>query len=241
MHEAYAGEEGGAVFDHSVFDDLLHRFVDEDGWVDYAGLKKEANRLDAYIASLAEAPFDSLGRDEKLALLINAYNAFTLRLILDHYPDIRSIRDIPSGKRWKARRWNLAGKTLSLDDIEHKEIRPKFREPRVHFALVCAAIGCPKLRNEAYRGDRLEAQLDDQARYVHTHPRWFRLSDDGKTVYLTKLYDWYGGDFKQVAGSVLDFVARYSPEVKRALDAGQKPKVRWLEYDWTLNDKRNKP
>lgn len=238
--EAYDSQEGSSMFDHSAFEELLKRHVDADGWVNYEGLKTDAGQLDGYIQALGKAPFDTFGRDQKLAFLINAYNAFTLRLILDHYP-IESIKDIPGAKRWKDKRWSLAGKIVSIDDIEHKEIRPKFREPRIHFALVCAAVGCPKLRNEAYHADRLERQLDDQTRYVHTHDRWFRFGPDGNVVHLTELYDWYGGDFKQVAGSVLAFAARYSPPLKEAIDSKRKLKTKWLGYDWKLNDKKNAP
>jgi len=239
LQEAYAARPDGPHVDHSRFDRVLKKYVDADGWVDYAALKRDSGDLDAYIASLAEVPFEQLGRDEKLALLINAYNAFTLRLILDHYP-LRSIRDIPASKRWDARRWNVGGHVWSLNDIEHKQIRPKFREPRIHFALVCAAIGCPKLRNEAYDPARLDAQLENQTRYVHTHDRWFRYDAAANAVHLTKLYQWYGNDFRQVAGSVLDFAARYSPPLAEALGTGRRPKIRWLEYDWTLNDVKNR-
>ena len=186
LQEAYQNQSGGPTFDHSAFDALLRRHVDPDGWVDYEGFRSDAASLDAYIASIGTAPFADLGRDEKLALLINAYNAFMLRLILDHYP-IKSIKDIPSAKRWDAKRWRLGSMTLSLNQMEHEQIRPKFAEPRVHFALVCAAIGCPKLRNEAYQAQRIEAQLKDQTRYAHTHDRWFRYQPGAKEVHLTKL------------------------------------------------------
>jgi hypothetical protein len=212
--------------------------VDPDGYVDYATLAEDTGQLDRYISSLAEVSFDQLGRDDKLALLINAYNAFTLRLILDHLP-LESINDIPDAERWHAVRWNLGGRTLSLNQIEHEEIRPKFMEPRIHFALVCAAIGCPKLRNEAYTGERLEQQLEDQTRYAHTHDRWFQFDREAGVVKLTQLYNWYGGDFKQVTDSrsVLEFAARYVPELERALQSGDTPKVEYLDYDWKLNRK----
>ncbi|GIW73139.1 MAG: hypothetical protein KatS3mg102_2681 [Planctomycetota bacterium] len=106
---------------------------------------------------------------------------------------------------------------------------------------MCAAIGCPPLRAEAYTGARLEQQLEEQARYVHAHERWFRLAPDGRSVELTKLYEWYGGDFVQVAGSVLAYAARYVPRLEQLLEAGQEPAVRWLEYDWRLNDLGNRP
>lgn len=239
LEEAYTQSADSLTFDHSVFDALLREHVDSDGWVDYAALRSEEPKLNRYLQSLEYVDFDKLGRDEKLALLINAYNAYTLRLILDHYP-IQSIKDIPDAERWDAKRWNVGGNTWSLNQIEHEQIRPKFVEPRVHFALVCAAVGCPKLRNAAYRGERIDEQLDDQTRYVHTHDRWFEIDARKGLVRLTKLYDWYGGDFKQVAGSVLDFAARYSPELKRLIDGGTKPRIEWLDYDWKLNDKTNR-
>jgi Protein of unknown function, DUF547 len=235
--EAYAGAPATAIFDHSRLDALLRAHVDAEGLVDYAALGRESAALDAYVASLASAPFEELGRDEKLALLINAYNAFTLRLILDHRP-VASIKDIPSGKRWDDRRWTLAGETLSLDQIEHERIRPRFREPRVHFALVCAARSCPPLRAEVYVGERLEAQLADQTRRVHSDERWLRFDPASGTLQLTKLYDWYGSDFLRAAPSVEAYVAAHEPSVRAALGAGERVRIRWLPYDWSLNEKR---
>ncbi|RUL87961.1 VTT domain-containing protein [Tautonia sociabilis] len=238
LREAYRPKPSGPTFDHSTFDELLKAHVREGGWVDYRGLARDIGQLDAYLARLARAPFDAMGRDEKLALLINAYNAFTLRLILELYP-IDSIKSIPADKRWDAVRWRVGTHTWSLNQIEHEQIRPKFREPRIHFALVCAAVGCPPLRREAYTAGRLEQQLEDQARYVHTHDRWFRLAPGGRTVWLTSLYKWYGGDFEQVAGSVLSFAARYRADLARLIAAGRAPAVRWLDYDWSLNGIEN--
>jgi len=238
LNEAYAQTPDSARFDHSVFDALLIEHVDGDGWVDYAALRSDEPKLDRYLQSLERVDFDKLGRNEKLALLINAYNAFTLRLILDHFP-IDSIKDIPEARRWDAKRWNVGGNTWTLNQIEHEQIRPKFVEPRVHFALVCAAVGCPILRNEAYQADRINEQLEDQSRYVHTHDLWFAFDAPKGLVRLTRLYLWYGGDFEQVAGSVLNFAARYSAELTRVIDGGTKPQIEWLDYDWKLNDKTN--
>jgi uncharacterized membrane protein YdjX (TVP38/TMEM64 family) len=236
--EAYADQASETSFDHAAFDSVLRQHVDPDGYVDYSALARDTRALDGYIASLAEAPFETLGRDEKLALLINAYNAFTLRLILDHMP-LESIMDIPDAERWDAVRWDLGGRTLSLNQIEHDEVRPNFVEPRIHFALVCAAIGCPKLRDEAYTGDRLEEQLEDQTVYVHRHDRWFRAELDRDVVHLTQLYTWYGTDFTKLPGvdSVLGFAARYVPELEQALESGDPPSVEFLDYDWKLNRK----
>jgi uncharacterized membrane protein YdjX (TVP38/TMEM64 family) len=235
LHEAYASTPTGAVFDHSAFDTVLKAHVSATGgFVDYAALKKDAAGLDAYITSIATANIDTLGRNERLAFLINAYNAFTLRLILNNYP-VDSIKDIPSNERWDAKRWTLAGGTYSLNQIEHELIRPKFAEPRVHFALVCAAIGCPPLRNEAYTGSRLEEQLSDQSKYVHAHARWFFLNESNGELALTALYDWYGGDFTQKASSVAAYAAQFSPDLVRLINAGKEPRVTFLDYSWKLN------
>lgn len=239
MKEAYAENASGPAFDHSALNSLLHQHVDADGWIDYDGLNKDKAKLDEYLAAVTAAPFEAMGRNQKLALLINAYNASTLKLIVERLP-VQSIKDIPAAKRWDAVRWNIGGQTWSLNQIEHEQIRPKFIEPRVHFALVCAAVGCPPLRNEAYDPTRLEQQLGEQARYVHQHATWFQFDARSNVVRLTELYDWYGGDFVQVAGSTTEFAARYSPELKQALEGGSSPPVEWLPYDWKLNSLANK-
>jgi len=194
--------------------------------------------LDTYIKNIREAPFDEMGRDQKLALLMNGYNAFTLKLILEYYP-VESIKDIPKEKRWIEERWTIGGHTWSLNQIEHEQIRPKFEEPRIHFALVCAAVGCTPLRREAFVAERLDDQLEDQTRYVHNHETCVRYAKEKNTLWLTELYNWYGGDFRQVAGSVLKYVARYVPEVKKALDQGDAPEIKWIDYDWALNSVEN--
>ena len=227
---------GSAIFHHGPFDVLLRAHVGEDGLVDYAALAKDSDALAAYVSALGAAPFNDLGRDDKLALLINAYNAFTLQLIVEHYP-LDSIHDIPSEKRWEDRRWELAGGRYSLDQIENRLIRENFREDRIHFALVCAAVGCPKLRREAYTGDRIEEQLQRQAEEVHASERWCRYDPANGLVWLTQVYSWYAEDFRQIHGSVLAAAASYAPTLRRALEDGQTVRTRWLPYDWTLNDR----
>ena len=106
--------------------------------------------------------------------------------------------------------------------------------------MVCAAVGCPPLRNEAYDPSRLQQQLGEQARYVHQHPTWFDFDARSNVVRLTKIYNWYGDDFVQVAGSTTEFAARYSPELKHALASGSSPPIEWLHYDWKLNSLANK-
>lgn len=240
MGETFAKSSGKAQVDHSGLDRLLRAHVDADGWVDYRGLKKEKAALGRYVDSLAGVAIDDLGRDERLAFLINAYNAFTLQLILEHYP-LDSIKDIPARDRWDAVRWKLGGHTWSLNQIEHEQIRAKFAEPRIHFALVCAAVGCPPLRNEAYRADRLEEQLAEQTDYVHRHPRWFQVDSNVTVVRLTKLYEWYGDDFVQKYGSVMNAITPYLPKTHEETTLAKKPRIRWLPYDWSLNDVTNKP
>lgn len=242
LTEAYQAKPDGDALDHSQLDTLLRKYVAPGGWVDYAGLAQNAAQLDAYLATVKVAPLEKLGRNERLALLINAYNAFTLKLILENWDGgkLQSIKGIPDAKRWDDKRWKIAGNTWSLNHIEHEQIRPKFREPRIHFALVCAAIGCPPLRAEAYTGERLEEQLADQTQYVHTHSRWFQFKPSGGMVRLTKLYDWYGDDFKQVAGTVLAYAAKQSAALQKSLDRGKTPKIEWIDYDWCLNSQENK-
>jgi uncharacterized membrane protein YdjX (TVP38/TMEM64 family) len=239
MQEAYADAPDGETFDHAAFDELLRRYVEDDGLVDYDGLAGDRERLQGYLDSLAQAPFDALGRDEKLALLINAYNAFTLELILEWRP-LASIRDIPGDARWDGRRWNVGGALLTLNELEHEQIRPRFVEPRIHFALVCAALGCPVLRREAYVGGRLDAQLEAAARDTHRSPRWFDFDPESGTVALTRLYEWYRGDFEQVAGSVLAYAAQWSEPLGEALGRGERLDVVWLDYDWRLNSSDNR-
>ncbi|HEV8131661.1 MAG TPA: DUF547 domain-containing protein [Acidobacteriota bacterium] len=235
--EVYAEKPNGPSIDHTAFNSLLKHYV-KDGMVDYAGLKKDESQLQRYldqISTLDPQPYD---RDELLALFINAYNATTLKLIVEHYPGIQSIRDIPSAKRWHDRRWSVAGETLSIDEIENKVLRARFREPRIHFSIVCASIGCPPLRSEAYRGKDINQQLDSQARLFNQSDQFVKLQ--GNTLWLSSIYDWYSADFKSVAGTVLEFVARYAQtDVKEAIaKRGNDLQMKYLNYDWNLNEQK---
>lgn len=206
-----------------------------EGRVDYAGLKKDSSDLDAWLDAAAKADvadFKGRPRDQRLAFLINLYNAATLRLVLDHYP-IASVRKI--GPAWDPNRaWKLPivrvfGRTLTLNAVEHEMIRPLYEEPRVHFALVCAAKGCPPLRSEAYVGTRLDAQLDDQARVFLSQKAKNDASRAGETAYLSPIFKWYIKDFGGSKRSVLNFVKKWLPvEDSWTVD--------WTEYDWSLNE-----
>ncbi len=207
---------------HETFDKLLSRYVSRTGEVDYAGLKSQRSTLDAYLATLnANAPKDSWSRNERLAYWINAYNAGTIRLILDNYP-LKSIQSLDGGKTWDVKRVELGGKTYSLNQIENDIIRPRFKEPRIHFAVNCAAKGCPPLRNEAFTAEKLERQLADQTKKFINDDRYTTVS--GNTVTVSKIFDWYGADFADVKA----FVAKY-----RDLPAGAT--LKFADYDWSLN------
>lgn len=209
-----------------------------EGRVDYPGLKKNREALDAWLDDAGAVPekvFDLWPREVRLAFLLNVYNAATLRLIVDHYP-VASIRKI--GPFWDPKApWHLPvvrlfGRTMTLDELEQGVIRPQYKEPRVHFALVCAAKGCPPLRSEPYDGARLDSQLDDQARVFLGQKAKNDASAAGRTAYLSPIFKWYMSDFGGSTRSVLAFVKRWLP-VEGDWD------VAWTEYDWSLNeDKR---
>lgn len=228
-------KDDDAQFDHSVFDALLKAHVDADGWIDYAAFQRDQVKLDAYLEAIKQADMEQLGKGERLAFLINSYNAFTIKLLVENYP-LDSINDIPEANRWDGVRWNLAGNIVSLNQIEHEYVRQNFNEPRIHFALVCGAVGCPPLRNEAFIGETLEAQLAAQSTYVHNHGTWFQYDERRNQVGLTKLYNWYGDDFIKTDGSILQFIKDNSDKLAN-VDA---PNVVWLDYDWTLNDVSNR-
>jgi Protein of unknown function, DUF547 len=235
LKEAYdPGTPTSKSVDHSVLDSVLKKYVNDKGRVDYAGLHGDRAQLDAYTESLESVDFAATSRDGKLTLLINAYNAFTLTLILDNWP-VKSINDIPDAKRWKAKRFHIGSLVLSLSDIENDYLRSRFKEPRIHFAINCASIGCPPLRNEAYRVKDIEAQLEEQAQRMHHDKTWFELDAKSSVLKLTKLYDWYGGDFEQVAETKLAYAAKFNDELAALLASGKPPSVEYLDYDWDLN------
>ena len=235
--EAYPAKVAGEKFiDHSVLDDLLRRHV-RDGWVDYARLKPKEARLAAYLQTLSDIKSTRHSRNELLAMYINAYNAATLKLILENYPGLQSIKDVPEKKRWKAKRWLIAGQELSLDELEHQVLRTRFKEPRIHFAINCASIGCPPLRSEAYTAGRIDEQLQAQAESIHRSERWLRVDSVAGKVYLTPLYDWFKSDFAANGRSVLEYASRFSPELEKLLQRRSAPQINYLFWDWSLNGK----
>ena len=227
-------------FDHSAFDALLAKHVVE-GMVDYDAFKA-APQLEAYLESLARADLSGLPERERLALYINAYNAYTIHLInvkseRDSIRNINKTLGLKLKGPWKEELAAVGGKTYALDTLEHEIIRKQFKEPRIHFALVCAAMSCPPLRSEAYTGARLDAQLDDQARaFLLRSPEKNRVDLKTGTLYVSKILDWYKEDFGTTDAAVARYVARFYPEgpEKQLLLSGR-AKLATTDYDWTLN------
>jgi hypothetical protein len=222
---------------HAQWTAILARWV-KDGRVSYASLQRDGrDTLATYLESLSgacAADYEHWTREERIAFWINAYNAFTVRLIVDHYPiaSIRKIGWLP-GAAFREKfipMEGLKGATISLDDIEHGTLRSTFREPRIHFALVCAARSCPALRGEAYRGVDLERQLDDQGRTFLRDPAKNRLDVTARRLRLSPIFKWFRADFEAAAGSLASFVAPYVDVPVVGFD------VEFLDYDWTLND-----
>lgn len=209
--------------DHSSWDKILRQYVNNDGRVNYAALKAQPARLDAYLASLAEAtPTREWPRNTALAYWINTYNAYTFKLILDNYP-LKSITELHGGDPWKVKWIELAGKTYSLNMIEHDIIRPRYQEPRIHFAVVCAANACPPILNRAFTADKLNRQLEQLARSFINNPQYNQTTGD---IRVSRIFDWYGEDF----GNLRDYLNKYL-ESPLPADA----EIGYMDYDWSLN------
>ncbi len=223
---------------HQEFDELLQTHVDKNGLVDYKGLSQDRDKLTSYLSLLENnAPKSSWTYNQKLAYWINAYNAFTLELILKYYP-ISSIKDIGSAIKipfvntpWDIKFINIGDKELDLNNIEHGIIRKEFDEPRIHFALVCAAISCPKLQNSAYLPEKLNAQLEKAAKEFLSDPAKNEIKSADEAE-LSKLFNWYGGDFKKKT-SLIGYLNKYAPT---QLDSDAD--IKWKDYDWALNEQK---
>jgi hypothetical protein len=263
---AGCGEAARAqAFDHATLDTVLALYV-QDSRVDYTALKFGRQTLDRYLEQLARVAADEFAswpEAEQIAYLINAYNAYVLETVVDHYPIAGSgfLKKLTSPSRFGLPessirhvdgvfdriRHEVAGTEMTLDEIETAALCAKYNEPRIHFALVRAAVGSPPLREEAYRGARLDEQLDDQGRRFLNDPRQNRFEIERRQVHLSKIFDWYGEDFEQFAtesgyrhdtkiNGVLSFVSRYLMERVTSFLATGDYRVRFESYDWTLND-----
>jgi hypothetical protein len=251
-------QTAAAGFDHShaSWTTLLKKHVrvidsGKASQVRYAGMATDKAALKDYLASLtavSQASFDAFSKPQQMAFLVNAYNAFTVDLILTRYPKLASIKDLGSllQSPWKGKGVPLLGTQMSLDNIEHDTLRARGRydDPRVHFAVNCASIGCPALREEAFVADRLEAQFEEQAQRFMADRSRNRYSAERNKVEVSKIFDWFGDDFKQGhkgVSSLSQFLGRYANQLADApadrdrLRAGG-VSVGFLEYDWKLND-----
>ncbi|HJS76420.1 MAG TPA: DUF547 domain-containing protein [Burkholderiales bacterium] len=226
---------------HKSWDAMLKKHVillegGKASQVNYQGMAKERAALTEYLHSLSrvgEQEFGAWSRGEQVAFLINAYNAYTVEKILARYPDIKSIWDFGKffGNPFRDEFFTLLGRSMSLDGIEHGILRKRYREPRIHYAVNCASIGCPMLREEAYVAARLDEQLEEQARRFLSDRTRNRFRDGRLEV--SKIFDWYKEDFEPRE----EYFARYAGVL--GMPAGASPRLVFLDYDWALNDSRS--
>lgn len=238
-----------SAFDHSHRDwsAFLKKQVTVKGQastVNYKVIKSDPKDLIAYINSLESVTldiFNSFSENEKLAFLINAYNAFTIKLIVDNYP-VKSIKDIGSilTSPWKIKFFSLFGERRNLDNVEHDMIRKWFNEPRIHFAVVCASVGCPSLKNEAYVAAQLDKQLEEASLNFLSDSSRNRYLSTEKKLELSSIFKWYGGDFVKKFGSLEVFIAPRitSSSSDQAVIREKNASVSYLDYDWSLNEEK---
>jgi len=225
--------------EHSRWDRILKEYTVQDNHqvlFKYKKLKDSESKLDAYLnelESINKTEFDKFSREEQLAFWLNAYNAYTIKIILNHYP-VKSIKDIESGLfssgPWKMKFIPLFGKKMSLDDIEHETIRKNFDEPRIHFAVNCASIGCPSLLQETFTAAKLEVQLEKAAHHFLTNTDKNELKEN--TLYLSKIFKWYGDDFNQKYSGFKKYV------IKTLNLPNRNYEIKFKEYDWNLNESK---
>jgi Protein of unknown function, DUF547 len=247
---------------HSEFNQLLNTTVVEKGFqtsVDYDQLKENLEKLDRYLANIeavTKLDFDKWNKKQQMAFLINAYNAFTLKLILNNYPEIKSIRDLGGliiSSPWDKKFFTLFGEKSSLGYIEHDLLRENYNEPRIHFAVNCASKGCPALQKKAFVGNKLDQQLEYATIQFMRDPERNRYNSEKKRIEISSIFKWFGGDFTK-SGSLQNFIATYisdDPEVQKLLKDDPKFSnnasdiqnslrqskigIIYLDYDWSLN------
>jgi hypothetical protein len=257
---AWPAADVSKQFDYADYAAVLGKYVDANGMVNYKELKAHPERLDSFLSALKgldTKTFEQWGREGKIAFWLNAYNSLTLKAIIDNYPikpsffaslkyPHNSIRQIPGV--WDKITFDVMGKEMTLTEIEHGILRKQFNEPRIHMALVCAAMGCPSLRNEPYVEDRLASQLDDQARKFLANPKKFMIDQEKEKVWISPIFKWFGNDFVEKYGgdkvrsgsgdaekAVLNFISGYVSKDDGEFIRNEKFKVGYLDYDWSLN------
>ena len=221
--------------DHSIYANLLKKYVHQ-GNVDYRGFKMEESKLDQYLKILENVDSKRLSGNEQFAFYINAYNAWTIKLILSGYPGIKSIKDLGNILKtpWKKKICRIDGDVITLDDIEHHILRSRFKDPRVHFAINCAALSCPFLASEPFLGSTLDRQLDGATRAFINNPKRNYL--EGNTLYVSRIFTWFSKDFND---DVIGFFLKYADgNLKKELEVKKNSiKIKYLNYDWSLNGK----
>jgi len=248
-HASGRAQAPGFDHSHAAWTALLRQHVvllggGQASQLRYAAMAVDRAALKAYLAQLSAVPaaaFDAFSKPQQMAFLINAYNAFTVELILTRYPQLESIRDLGGflSKPWSIRNIPLLGRLMTLDEIEHDTLRARGRydDPRIHFAVNCASVGCPMLREEAFVAERLEAQLEEQAARFMADRSRNRYSAERGRLEVSKIYDWFKEDF----GVREKYFARYAnlladgAEAQKAVAGGAAP-LHFLDYDWSLND-----
>ena len=233
--------------DHSAFDALLKKYVDDDGYVNYTVWKQSSddqNALESYLAQLSRASTTKpSSRNARLAFWINAYNALTLKGILQVYPT-SSIRNHTSRfggyNIWKDLHLRVGDSEYSLNQMEHQILR-KMHEPRIHFAIVCASVGCPRLKSEAYTARNLDRQLAENATDFFSRPVNFQFDAATHTLAVSSILDWFGEDFGETHEARFEFLKPYLPAAARQMAVAPQTQVRYLSYDWNLNDQAHKP
>lgn len=221
------------VHEHIIFNELLSKYVSVEGVVDYKGFIQDSLEFNKYLNLLALNPPQKKWSDNQIkAYWINAYNAYTIQLIIRGYP-VKSIKDLGGSiykvnTPWDIKFIHIGNEVYDLNNIEHGILRKDFEEPRVHFAVNCASVSCPRLRNEAYLPEKLDSQLDDQARlFINYTPKNNITNEKAE---LSKIFSWFRGDFKK-DGTVIDFINKYSE-----VQITEETEISYLEYTWNLNE-----
>lgn len=227
---------------HQAWDELLRRYVDADGFVDYTGWKQSSDdirRLEEYLAALSQADdARNATSAERLAFWINAYNAVTVRGILREYPTTsiqNHVARVWGYNFWRDLKLMVGDRRYSLGEIEHSILR-RLNEPRIHFAIVCASRGCPRLLNEAYSAERLEEQLSRNTLAFFADPTKCSVDGAKNELHLSPILDWFAADFGASTPAVLQRIADWLPESAQAVAKSKDVRVSYLDYDWSLND-----
>ncbi len=231
--------ENGPAPSHEIWDELLKKYVNEEGFIDYKGIVSERVKFEKYLELLSNnPPANSWSENEKLAYWINAYNAFTVKLIIDNYP-LKSIKDlnptlsIPTIHTvWTKDFFKIGMEDFNLDRVEHKILRVEFEEPRIHFAINCASFSCPVLRPEAFKAEKIEIQLEEQTRAFINDSQRNKITKN--KVELSKIFSWFGGDFKKEQ-TLIQFLNKYS-----VVKINDHAEVDFMDYQWSLNDASKK-